>query len=146
MTLPHCSNSRRAWVRRWRCATWECPTMGFDRAVELALSNPYWKSASAGARAASHNASERFGRTLSVTAGPRPVVIAIAITGSVSRKADNPAVPITPAEQVESTQQAYEAGATLRAVSMFATPTKVLPPIRPYSLRFWKAFGSIAQA
>ena len=44
---------------------------------------------------------------------PEPVVIAVAITGSVPRKKDNPAVPITPAEQVESTHEAYEAGATL---------------------------------
>ena len=43
----------------------------------------------------------------------RPVVIAVAITGSVPRKRDNPAVPVTPAEQIESTQQAYEAGAAL---------------------------------
>src|ERR671928_413191 len=43
----------------------------------------------------------------------RPVVIAVAITGSVPRKKDNPAVPITPAEQVESTHEAYEAGASL---------------------------------
>src|ERR1700761_3664413 len=43
----------------------------------------------------------------------RPVVVAVAITGSVPRKADNPAVPITPAEQVESTHEAFEAGATL---------------------------------
>jgi 3-keto-5-aminohexanoate cleavage enzyme len=42
-----------------------------------------------------------------------PIVIAVAITGSVPRKKDNPAVPITPAEQIESTQQAYEAGASL---------------------------------
>jgi uncharacterized protein (DUF849 family) len=42
-----------------------------------------------------------------------PVVIAVAITGSVPRKKDNPAVPILPAEQVESTRQAYEAGASL---------------------------------
>ena len=41
------------------------------------------------------------------------VVIAVAITGSVPRKADNPALPVTVAEQVESTHQAYEAGATL---------------------------------
>ena len=49
-------------------------------------------------------------------AGPgteTPVVIAVAITGSVPRKADNPAVPVTVAEQIESTHQAYEAGATL---------------------------------
>ena len=43
----------------------------------------------------------------------KPVVIAVAICGSVPRKKDNPAVPITPAEQIESTQQAYEAGAAL---------------------------------
>lgn len=42
-----------------------------------------------------------------------PVVIAVAITGSVPRKKDNPALPVTPAEQVESTHEAYEAGATL---------------------------------
>jgi 3-keto-5-aminohexanoate cleavage enzyme len=42
-----------------------------------------------------------------------PIVIAVAITGSVPRKKDNPAVPITPSEQIESTQQAYEAGASL---------------------------------
>lgn len=42
-----------------------------------------------------------------------PVVIAVAITGSVPRKRDNPAVPTTPAEQVESTHAAYEAGASL---------------------------------
>src|SRR5215204_5390130 len=43
----------------------------------------------------------------------KPVVIAVAITGSVPRKRDNPAVPVTPAEQIESTHEAYEAGATL---------------------------------
>ncbi|KTS20354.1 3-keto-5-aminohexanoate cleavage protein [Methylobacterium indicum] len=42
-----------------------------------------------------------------------PVVIAVAITGSVPRKTDNPAVPTTVAEQIESTHQAFEAGATL---------------------------------
>jgi len=42
-----------------------------------------------------------------------PVVIAVAITGSVPRKKDNPAVPIVPSEQVESTREAYDAGATL---------------------------------
>ncbi|UFN51768.1 3-keto-5-aminohexanoate cleavage protein (plasmid) [Roseomonas sp. OT10] len=42
-----------------------------------------------------------------------PVVIAVAITGSVPRKRDNPAVPVTPAEQVESTHAAFEAGASL---------------------------------
>jgi len=42
-----------------------------------------------------------------------PIVIAVAITGSVPRKKDNPALPVTPAEQVESTQEAFEAGASL---------------------------------
>jgi len=43
----------------------------------------------------------------------RPVIIACAITGSRPRKSDNPAVPITPEEQIESTQAAFEEGATL---------------------------------
>ena len=42
-----------------------------------------------------------------------PCIICVAITGSLPRKADNPAVPITVAEQVESTQAAFEAGATI---------------------------------
>ena len=42
-----------------------------------------------------------------------PCIITVAITGSVPRKEDNPAVPITVAEQVESTQEAFEAGATI---------------------------------
>jgi len=42
-----------------------------------------------------------------------PAVIAVAITGSVPRKKDNPAVPTTPAEQIESTHAAFEAGASL---------------------------------
>ena len=43
----------------------------------------------------------------------KPVVIAVAITGSVPRKQDNPAVPILPSEQVELTHEAFEAGATV---------------------------------
>ena len=43
----------------------------------------------------------------------KPVTIAVAITGSVPRKKDNPAVPVTVAEQVESTHEAFEAGAAL---------------------------------
>src|SRR3546814_19208098 len=42
-----------------------------------------------------------------------PAMITVAITGSVPRKKDTPAVPVTPAEQVESTHEAYEAGATV---------------------------------
>jgi 3-keto-5-aminohexanoate cleavage enzyme len=42
-----------------------------------------------------------------------PCIITVAITGSLPQKADNPAVPITVAEQIESTHEAFEAGATL---------------------------------
>ena len=42
-----------------------------------------------------------------------PCIICVAITGSVPRKEHNPAVPITIAEQVESTQAAFEAGASI---------------------------------
>jgi 3-keto-5-aminohexanoate cleavage enzyme len=44
---------------------------------------------------------------------PTPCIITVAITGSLPRKENNPAVPITIPEQVESTQAAFEAGATL---------------------------------
>lgn len=43
----------------------------------------------------------------------KPCIICVAITGSLPKKADNPAVPISIAEQVESTQEAFEAGATI---------------------------------
>ncbi len=43
----------------------------------------------------------------------KPCIICVAITGSVPTKRDNPAVPITVAEQVESTQEAFEAGASI---------------------------------
>jgi uncharacterized protein (DUF849 family) len=43
----------------------------------------------------------------------KPCIICVAITGSLPRKADNPAVPITVSEQVESTQAAWEAGAAI---------------------------------
>ncbi len=42
-----------------------------------------------------------------------PCIITVAITGSVPKKIDNPAVPITVPEQIESTHAAYEAGAAL---------------------------------
>lgn len=42
-----------------------------------------------------------------------PVIITVAITGALPRKQDNPAVPVTTSEQIESTHQAYEAGASL---------------------------------
>ena len=39
-----------------------------------------------------------------------PCIICVAITGSLPTKANNPAVPISVAEQIESTQAAFEAG------------------------------------
>jgi 3-keto-5-aminohexanoate cleavage enzyme len=42
-----------------------------------------------------------------------PCIICVAITGSLPQKSDNPAVPITIAEQVESTHEAFEAGASI---------------------------------
>lgn len=42
-----------------------------------------------------------------------PCIITVAITGSVPKKKDNPAVPVTVTEQVESSHEAYEAGASI---------------------------------
>jgi len=42
-----------------------------------------------------------------------PCIICVAITGSVPQKSDNPAVPISISEQIESTQAAFEAGASI---------------------------------
>lgn len=44
---------------------------------------------------------------------PAPCILCVAITGSVPTKADNPAVPITIAEQIESTHASFEAGASI---------------------------------
>ena len=43
----------------------------------------------------------------------KPCILCVAITGSLPTKANNPAVPITIAEQIESTQAAFEAGASI---------------------------------
>ena len=42
-----------------------------------------------------------------------PCILCVAITGSLPTKANNPAVPITISEQIESTQAAFEAGASI---------------------------------
>lgn len=42
-----------------------------------------------------------------------PCIICVAITGSVPKKINNPAVPVTVAEQIESTHEAFEAGASI---------------------------------
>jgi uncharacterized protein (DUF849 family) len=43
----------------------------------------------------------------------KPCIICVAITGSVPTKADNPAVPISVEEQIESTHAAFEEGASV---------------------------------
>jgi 3-keto-5-aminohexanoate cleavage enzyme len=47
------------------------------------------------------------------TSMPEACVISVAITGSLPSKEQNPAVPLTPSEQIESTHEAFEAGAAL---------------------------------
>ncbi len=42
-----------------------------------------------------------------------PCIICVAITGSLPTKENNPAVPISIAEQIESTQESFEAGASI---------------------------------
>ena len=42
-----------------------------------------------------------------------PCIICVAITGSVPTKEDNPAVPISISEQIESTQECFELGASI---------------------------------
>ncbi|MHA6263957.1 beta-keto acid cleavage family enzyme [Arenibacterium sp. CAU 1754] len=42
-----------------------------------------------------------------------PCIICVAITGSLPTKDNNPAVPITISEQIESTHEAFEAGASI---------------------------------
>ncbi|MEP5151756.1 3-keto-5-aminohexanoate cleavage protein [Planktotalea sp.] len=42
-----------------------------------------------------------------------PCILCVAITGSVPTQADNPAVPVTVAEQIESTHEAFEMGASI---------------------------------
>ena len=43
----------------------------------------------------------------------KPCIICVAITGSVPKKKDNPNVPISISEQIESTHEAFEVGATI---------------------------------
>src|ERR1700723_2388073 len=50
------------------------------------------------------------------SAGPKAMlksIIAVAVTGSVPRKKDNPDLVTTPTSHIESTHEAFEAGATV---------------------------------
>ena len=75
-----------------------------------------------------------------------PCIITVAITGSLPRKKDNPAVPITVAEQVESTHEAFEAGATLAHLHVRNDDEK--PDPRPREVRppAWRACAATARA
>lgn len=42
-----------------------------------------------------------------------PAIVTVAITGAVPKTADNPAVPVTPADQVKSAVEAFDVGATV---------------------------------
>jgi 3-keto-5-aminohexanoate cleavage enzyme len=43
----------------------------------------------------------------------KPCIICVALNGAVAKKADNPAVPISIEEEVETAQEAFEVGATI---------------------------------
>ena len=49
---------------------------------------------------------------MSKTINKDPCIICVAITGSVPTKKNNPNIPISVHEQIESTQQAFEVGAS----------------------------------
>ena len=61
-----------------------------------------------------------------------PVVIAVAITGSVPRKRDNPAVPITPAEQTGDPSMRRSKLAPRSIIFTFAIPMRARLRIRPF--------------
>ena len=54
-----------------------------------------------------------------------PIIITTAITGAIPRKADNPAVPTTPSEQIKSTHEAFKAGCRRLSMFMCETRTKI---------------------
>ncbi len=76
----------------------------------------------------------------------QPIVIAVAITGSVPRKKDNPALPTTPAEQVESTHEAFEAGASLVHIHVRDASTRARPATPRCSPRCRRGSASTAPA
>jgi 3-keto-5-aminohexanoate cleavage enzyme len=56
---------------------------------------------------------ERHPREIEERQMTQPCIICVAITGSLPTKANNPAVPITIEEQIESTHESFEAGASI---------------------------------
>ena len=57
----------------------------------------------------------------------KPCIICVAITGSLPKKADNPAVPITVAEQVEIDARGVRGGGDASPIAMSATTTRRRP-------------------
>ena len=54
-----------------------------------------------------------FRRNPMINKNEKPCIICVAITGSVPRKENNPNLPITISEQVESAQESFELGASI---------------------------------
>ena len=75
-----------------------------------------------------------------------PAIITVAITGAIPRKADTPAVPVTPSEQIESTHEAYEAGAAVAHIHVRNADESRRAPIRNCSRKWAKALPSTAPA
>ena len=72
----------------------------------------------------------------------RAIIITCAITGSVPQKHDNPGVPITVSEQIESTHEAFEAGASAVHIHVRDDNGKPSSDLD----RFEKVISGIAQA
>jgi uncharacterized protein (DUF849 family) len=73
-----------------------------------------------------------------------PIIITTAITGAIPRKKDNPAVPVTPNEQIESTHAAYEAGSALVHIHV-RDRTKIRPLLPSCLQKCRRACGSTAR-
>jgi len=74
-----------------------------------------------------------------------PAIITVAITGAIPRKKDTPAVPVTPSEQIESTHEAYEAGASVAHIHV-RNPDETPTSDPNYSRRSAKGSPNIARA
>lgn len=57
-----------------------------------------------------------------------PAIISVAITGSVPRKSDHPALPVSPAEQVESTQAVADPAEARRLLGLGPAPGDAASP------------------
>ncbi|MFW8595844.1 3-keto-5-aminohexanoate cleavage protein [Cribrihabitans neustonicus] len=74
-----------------------------------------------------------------------PCIICVAITGSLPAKENNPAVPITVAEQIESTQEAFEAGLYVQFVMGVKNAMPADEPIFDFYIETLKRLAPDAQ-